>query len=86
MNYYRRGYCFLQINRFKESASDFVKAANLNYRPCDSFYSLALMYSTIFANDSLAAIYCKKCLEVDPDYEDVKKLLPKLKKHGDGFI
>lgn len=79
-NYYRRAYSLAQLNRLEESVPDFIKAAELGYKPCKAYYSLAVMYSTVFLNDSLALHYCKECLKIDPESKDVKRLLGQLKR------
>jgi tetratricopeptide (TPR) repeat protein len=80
-NYYRRGYSLMQLNRHKESVSDFLRASELDYRPCSAYYNLALMYSTIFHDDSLAIEYCERCLKIDPQSEKVITLLQELKRN-----
>jgi tetratricopeptide (TPR) repeat protein len=84
-NYYRRAYSLTQLNRPEESISDFLKAAELGYKPCEAYYSLALMNYSIFLNDSLAIIYCEKCLKIDPNYKKAQELLQKLK-HKNGSV
>jgi tetratricopeptide (TPR) repeat protein len=84
-NYYRRGYSLSQLNKQEQAVPDFIKSAELGYKPCDAYHSLALIYFIIFQNDSLALEYCKKCLEIDPNSKDVRTLVTRLK-HKNGSV
>lgn len=63
--YYGRGYAYRVMGfHSNEAISDYEKAASLNYRVGDCYFSIGLSYS--FLNDSLALIYFKKAIEISP--------------------
>jgi tetratricopeptide (TPR) repeat protein len=72
--YYRMGYSLCQVFRYPEAIPYYVRAADLDYRTADSYFSLGLTYF-ILKDDSLATEYFEKCVEINPESEQALKLL-----------
>ncbi len=81
--YFRKAYCLVQLNRHSESVKYYLKAADLGFERFESFRSLGITYSFVIKNDKQAVIYFKKCLEIDPNSEEVKKFLREIQKASD---
>ena len=76
--YYIIGYCLGQFDDLqKESVEFFLKAASLNYERADAYHNIAVIYEVLYHDHAKAVIYYKKCLELDPNNQEVKDLIAK---------
>jgi tetratricopeptide (TPR) repeat protein len=80
--YFRRAYSLCQVNMHERSIPDYLKSASLGFNEFDSYYSIGILYMTILHDDSIAEHYFNKCLQIDPNSEQVKEML-KIIKGGD---
>jgi hypothetical protein len=60
-----------------------IKDAELNYRKVDALFNIGA--NSLLKCDSLAEIYFKKCLEINPNYEPAKVQLNVIKEHPSEF-
>ena len=70
--YYKRGFSYDQVYKrpeVQQAIDDYLKSIQLGYRKADSYDDLGLCY--MFVNDSLAALYFEKSLELRPDNLDI---------------
>lgn len=70
--YYKRGFSYDQIYKrpeVKPAIEDYLKSIELGYRKPDAYCALGLSY--MFENDSIAALYFEKSLELRPNKPDV---------------
>jgi tetratricopeptide (TPR) repeat protein len=72
--YFKKAYCLLQIDRYRESNMNYSKALNLNYRSEDCLYNMAITCSLILLDDSTALEYLEKGLIINPDSKKIKEL------------
>jgi len=72
--YFRRGYSLCQLYRHREAIPDYIKAADLNFEKADSYFSLGLIY-VLSQDDSLAAKYFQKCIEINHESKEASKFL-----------
>lgn len=70
--YYGRAYCLARRGNHQKSNEDFLKSIELDYRTADAYYNLGGNYF-VLDKDSLAIMYLKKCLELDPHNEDAEE-------------
>lgn len=64
--FYKIGYCNAQLLNFEESTKFYIMATDLGYRTGDAFYN-AGVNQTLDLDDSLAIIYFKKAIQVNPE-------------------
>lgn len=77
--FYRKAYCLAQLNRDSAAVENYLKSANLDFRKFDAYRSIGLIY-TVGLNDRSKAIeYFKKCLEINPNAEEIKRLIEDIK-------
>jgi tetratricopeptide (TPR) repeat protein len=71
--YYKRGYCYNQIDSVEMSTIDYLKSVSYGYRLTDSYYNIGLNYLYEFRNYSVALKYFQKALELSPDDTAIKE-------------
>lgn len=77
--FYRKAYCLAQLSRDSAAVENYLKSANLDFRKFDAYRSIGLIY-TVGLNDKSKAIeYLKKCLEINPNAQDIKRLIEDIK-------
>jgi tetratricopeptide (TPR) repeat protein len=77
--FYRRGNCKGQLQDYIESNKDYKNAIRLKYKNLGNvYYNIALNF---YANeiDTMALYYFNLALKEDPDDEDIKKQIEKIK-------
>ena len=77
--FFIKGRCEAELNNFNQSTKSYLKAAQLNYRKLDATFNIGVI--SMLNCDSLAEIYFKKCLAIDPDYEPAKVQLNGIREH-----
>lgn len=77
--FFKRGFSKAQISDYSSSSIDFREAINKGYKPSLAFFNLGLNES-LLGHDSLAIVYLKKSLEIDPKYQRAKDMLNALTK------
>ena len=78
--YYKQGYSYDMVYKrpeLEQSIKDYHKSIELGYKVADSYYNLGLSY--MFVKDSIAIIYFKKTLELDPKNPDAIYLIQQCK-------
>ncbi|MBL7873473.1 MAG: tetratricopeptide repeat protein [Cyclobacteriaceae bacterium] len=73
--YYRKAYCLVQLYRHSESIKFYQKASDLNYSKFDCYKSIGLTYTFALKNDSLACVYFRMCLQLEPGNEEIIELM-----------
>jgi tetratricopeptide (TPR) repeat protein len=74
--YFRKAYCLMQIDQDQKALVSFLKAADLNFERYDAYKNIGLIYcKSALYNPDEASKYFKKCLEMNPNDEVVKKFL-----------
>lgn len=72
--YYKRAYSLVQLSDHIKSSDDLHMAIRFKYREADAFYMLGLN-AIIVSGDSLAIIYFKESLKLNPNYKEVIEIL-----------
>lgn len=73
--HYRRAFSLFQEDFFEEALNEYHKAARLNHRRYDSFFTLALYYYTINLDIDSANKYVNKALIEKPESLEANSLL-----------
>ena len=76
--YFNRAYSFSMLLKREEAVKDYLMAAGLNYRNDEAFYNIGLNFTHL--NDSIALIYFKKAIEINPGSQDIRNALDKCEK------
>ncbi len=77
--YFKRGYCYMQLDMFDSAEYDYLMSINLEYNQQDALYNLTLIRS-IDPKDTMSLFYLKKwaVLEIEKinaRRDSLKKLL-----------
>jgi len=72
--YYKRGYSYGQMEQYNKEEKDYLKSIELGYRVADAYNNLAFFYMATH-RDSLAVVYLKKYLELNPNDETAQNAL-----------
>jgi len=76
--FYKLGYSHSLILNYKKANDAYLSAANLGYRTADALYNAGIN-ETLLLNDSLAIIYFKRSLKLNPNDSDAYKELQNAK-------
>ena len=77
--FFKKGYCESGLDNSEESIEAYSKAAQLNYKKVDALFNIGA--NLLLKCDSLAEIYFKQCLAINPNYEKAKIQLQVIKDH-----
>lgn len=77
--YYRLGYCHAQLTKDSQAVKNYAKAADLGHRRFEAYRSIGLIFSVGLNDDAKAIEYFNKCLEIDPNADEIKKLVKTIK-------
>ena len=69
--YFGRADVYLTMNKNIEATQDYFKSVELNYRKGSCYFNIGLLNT--FVNDSIAALYFKKALDIYPKIEVVPR-------------
>lgn len=72
--YYKRGYSYGQLEQYNKEEKDYLKSIEYGYRVADAYNNLAYFYMAIH-KDSLAVVYLKKYLELNPNDKTAQNAL-----------
>ena len=76
--HFEKGYCLAQLNSDVEAINCYLKASELNYNRFECYRSLGIIYSIKLGNKEKAKYYFEKCVEINPNNDEVKDLLNSL--------
>ncbi len=78
--YYKIGYCLAQLHKDSAAIKNYIRATELNFRKFDACRSIGLIYAIgPLKNNSKAIEYLNKCLVINPEANDIKKLIREIK-------
>lgn len=71
--FFKKGVCCDELGFKANAITYYKKAVNLNYRIPDAYMNISLAYASLL-NDSLALIYIKDYILLDPNNQEAKEL------------
>lgn len=77
--FYRKAYSLARLRRDSAAVENYLKSARLDFRRFDAYRSIGIIYAIGLNDKSKAIFYLEKCLEIDPDTEEIKRLIEDLK-------
>ncbi len=76
--FFRRGNSYAGLSDLDKSNQDYLKAIQLGYHVPNAYYNIGCNY--VGRNDSLALMYFKKTLDIDPHHEKAKSFKSRIEK------
>ncbi len=69
--YFGRGNVYGRMHKNSQATQDYLKSVELNYRKGSCYFNIGLLNT--FVNDSIAALYFKRALDIYPKVEVVPR-------------